>query len=78
MGDNVSEYEISITNISILVWVKIKYATSVALKVHSRSFFAFLFHRLFLTVLDASVKALSSAIEITRFGVVLAKLPAIE
>ena len=62
----------------IHVWVKIKYATSVALKVHSRGFVALRFHRLFSTVLDASVQGLSNAIEITRFDAVLAKLPAIE
>ena len=60
------------------IWVKIKYATSVALKVHSRGFVELRFHRLLLTVLDASVQGLSNAIEITRFGAVLAKLPAIE
>ena len=61
-----------------IVSVKIKYATSVALKEDSRGFVALRFHRLLLTVLDASVQGLSNAIEITRFGAVLAKLPAIE
>ena len=62
----------------IRIWVKIKYATSVALKEDSRGFVALRFHRLLLTVLDVSIKVLSNAIEITRFDAVLAELPAIE
>ena len=60
------------------ICVKIEYATSVALKEDSLGFVALRFHRLLFTVLDASVRVLSNAIEITRFDAVLAELPAIE